>query len=417
MKKILGCLSLILLCLPALAMPVYFNDPQYSFQLLRALGETTGGAADIGECLKTAYQIKEGDDESWYREWSKTAGELEKTGDKFLAAGNKLGARDAYLRASNYYRTAEFFLHTNPKDQRIMKSWKKSKELFLKAARLTDQPVIKEVSIPYEGTTLPGYYCTADSSGQKRPLLIIHSGYDGTKEEIYYANALPALARGYNCLLFDGPGQGEVLRTQKLYFRYDWEKVVTPVVDFALTLPETIPDRIALMGISFGGYLAPRAAAFEPRLKACIANGGVWDFHANFLKHAPPDFEKQLDDPAAAKKIDQQFAQVMAENAGLRWVFANGMWTFGVKSPSELIKATRPYRLEDVAHRIKCKMLVVDSEGDTDMPGQALKLFQALKCPKEYMLFTKEEGAEEHCQMGAGFISSARILGWLEKNL
>ena len=59
-------------------------------------------------------------------------------------------------------------------------------------------------------------------------------------------------------------------------------------------------------------------------------------------------------------------------------------------------------------------MLIVDSEGDKDMPGQAPKLFEALNSPKDLMLFTRQEGAEEHCQMGAILISNARILDWLD---
>lgn len=399
------------------AVKIYFNDPQYSFQLLRALGAAAGGGADIGECLKTAYQIKEGDDDSWYEEWYKTASEIEGTADRFLANGDKVSASEAYLRASNYYRSADFFLRTNPKDPRILDCWRKSKDAFINSVKLLDNPIVRPVKIPFEKTTLPGYYCLVDNSGKKRPLLIIQTGFDGTKEELYYQNAVFALKRGYNCLLFEGPGQGEVIRVQKIPFRYNWETVVTPVVDFAMQLPETIPARIGLMGISFGGYLAPRAVAFERRIKICIANGGVYDFHENFVKGEPADFEKELDLPQAAKEIDKDIYKEMKKDPGLRWVFGNGMWTFSADSPSALIKMTRLYTMKDVAGMIKCKMLVVDSEDDSDMPGQAKKLYEALNCPKEYMLFTEKEAAEEHCQMGACFISTERIFNWLDKNL
>ncbi|MFH1617047.1 MAG: alpha/beta fold hydrolase [Candidatus Margulisiibacteriota bacterium] len=405
MKKLLLLTVLLaFLSVSAKAMLIYYEDPQYSFQLLRTMGAAVGQAADIGECLKTAYRVEAGDDEGWYREWNKTAQQMDTAG--------------AYLRACNYYRNSDFFLREDPaNDPRVINSWKKSKEMFLKYADQQKDFIIKEVKIPFEDTTLPGYLCLIDDSGQKRPMVIIHSGFDGTKEELYYSNALPALKRGYNCLLFEGPGQGEVIRVQKIPFRYNWETVVTPVVDYALEYPEVDPDRIALMGISFGGYLAPRAVAFEKRIKVCIANGGVYDFHENFVKNFPPDFEKQLDDPQAAKEIDKAIYDEMKKNPNLRWVFNNGMWTFGAKTPSELIRKTRPYRMEDVAKNITCTMLIVDSEDDKDMPGQAKKLYDALGCPKEYLLFTKEEGAEEHCQMGAGLISSERIYNWLSAKL
>lgn len=393
------------------SMELLFKDAQYSFQTLRALGYAVSGGADIGEVLKTAYLIKEGDDESWYREWLKTAQQREKAGDDFLSRGRTISARQEFFKASNYYRAAEFFLHTNPEDPRIVSAWKKSRDSFQKAAKLSTYPIIP-VEIPFEGTTLPGYLCLVDKSGTKRPLLIVHSGFDGTKEELYFETAYFAVKRGYNVLLFEGPGQGGVIRVQKLPFRPNWETVVRPVVDYAVTLKEVEAERIALMGISFGGYLAPRAVAFEKRIKACIANGGVYDFH--MTARLTPEEEKYLDTQEGAEDIDKAIYAKMKSDPSFRWVMANGMFTFHAKSPSDWLKMTRPYTMKDVAEKITCPILIVDSEGDKDMPGQARNLFEALNAPKDFMLFTKEEGAEEHCQMGAILISNARILDWLD---
>ncbi|HUH65998.1 MAG TPA: prolyl oligopeptidase family serine peptidase, partial [Syntrophales bacterium] len=256
----------------AFSVDLVFKDVQYSFQTLRALGYAVSGGADAGEVLKTAYAIKEGDDESWYREWLKTSGEREK-------------------------------VHTDPNDSRIVSAWKKSRDSFLKAARLSDRPIIP-VKIPFEGTTLPGYLCLVDKSGTKRPLLILHSGFDGTAEELYFETAYFAVKRGYNVLIFEGPGQGGVIRVQKIPFRPNWETVVTPVVDYALTRKDVDGKRIALMGISFGGYLAPRAVAFEKRIRACIANGGIYDFH--MAANLPPEAEKELDSQKGAEEIDRE---------------------------------------------------------------------------------------------------------------
>jgi len=395
----------------SLAMELVFKDTQYAFQTLRALGYAVSGGADIGEVLKTAYSIKEGDDESWYREWMKTAEQREKAGDDFLALGRKISARQEFFKASNYYRTAEFFLHTNPEDPRIVSVWKKSRDSFQKAAKLADQPIMP-IEIPFEGMTLPGYLCLVDKSGTKRPLLIVHSGFDGTAEELYFEVAHFAVKRGYNVLLFEGPGQGGVIRVQKMPFRPNWETVVTPVVDYAITRKEVDAKRIALMGISFGGYLAPRAVAFEKRINACIANGGVYDFH--MTARVTPDEDKLLDTQKGAEEIDRIIYNKMKTDPSLRWVMANGMFTFHAKTPSEWLKMTRPYTMKDVAGKITCPMLIVDSEGDKDMSGQAPKLYDALKSQKHFIMFTKEEGAEEHCQMGAILISNARILDWLD---
>ncbi len=410
-----GCsvVAILVICSQAWAMEFAFKDTMLSFQALRTISATAGGGADIGECLTTLDRVKKDDMESWHQEWCKAAVQRERTGDEFLSEGHTLSAGQEYLRASSYYRTAEFFLHTNPKDDRIVKTWRKSRDCFLKFAKLAEHPIIP-VEIPFDQVRLPAYLCLADGSGAKRPLIIMHSGFDGTAEELYYNRAVFAIKRGYHCLLFEGPGQGGVIRELNIPFRPNWETVVSPVVAFALKRKEVDPDGIALMGISLGGYLAPRAVAFEHRIRACIANGGVYDLHAAIVK---PDVEKALDDPEECKEIDIGAKKMMEADLATRWALGHAMLTFHADSPSEWMRMTRAYAMKDVASKITCHMLVVDSEGDRYLPGQAVKLYKALQCPKDFMLFTKEEGAGEHCQFGALRISNERILNWLDTKM
>jgi len=255
--------------------PFIFKDSEYAFSYLRVLGPAPVGGADLGEFVTAAGQIKEGDGETWYEAWFGMGGHVDGLAREFLKNGHEISAREAFLRASNYYGISLVPLMATPKDPRVFNSWKKHHDSFNQAVKLSGG-LIQPVKIPYEKTTLPGYFCLVDKSGKKRPLLIAHTGLDGSAEEIYFAIAVNALKRGYNCLVFDGPGQGQVIFEQGIPFRPDWEKVITPVVDFALTRPEVNPDRIALIGFSMGGYFAPRAVAFEHRLKACIANSGVY---------------------------------------------------------------------------------------------------------------------------------------------
>jgi hypothetical protein len=116
-------------------MKIVFQDPTFSSQILRTISQTYYGGADIGECLSTAYRIEQGNFESWYSEWLKTAQRVHKYANESLLAGHKVSAREGYLRASNYYRAAEFLL-IDPEDPRILESWGRSKECFNKAAEL-----------------------------------------------------------------------------------------------------------------------------------------------------------------------------------------------------------------------------------------------------------------------------------------
>ena len=297
---------------------------------------------------KRPIKLREGDDESWHREWLKLAEGRKKPGTTSWA-GKENQRQAGVLQGLQLLPDGRVFLHTNPEDPRIVSVWQKSRDSFRKAAKLADHPIIP-VEIPFEGTTLPGYLCLVDRTGAKRPLLIVHSGFDGTVEEVYYGTAFFAIQRGYNVLLFEGPGQGRVIRVQKIPFRPNWESVLTPVVDFALSRREVDSKRMALMGISFGGYLAPRAVAFEKRIMACIANGGVYDFHAS--ARLTPEDEKDLDSPKGSEEFDRFIYEKMKTDPSFRWIMANGLFTFRAKSPSEWLKMTRPYTMKDVAGKI-----------------------------------------------------------------
>lgn len=390
-----------------------FQDPEFNFQFIRTTGYSVSGGADINECLVTAGRIKDGEAESWYREWNMTASRLEARADSFLAQGHRLSAREAYLRASNYYRNAGFYLDMDREDPRIIPTWRRSRDCFLKAADLSEG-LIQPLRIPFENTTLPGYLCLVDGSGKRRPLLIVHTGFDGTGEELYFEVARAANERGYNALIFEGPGQGEMIRVQRIPFRYNWETVVTPVVDFAWNLSVVDLDRIALMGVSFGGHLAPRAAAYEHRIRACIANGGLYDFNQSVMSKMPPGVYEMLGDENASRELDQAILSEMNRSLETGWAIGHGMYVFGAETPSEYFRMLEPYTLRDVAPMIRCSTLVVDSEKDTFTPGQARPLYDALTCPKEFIQFASDEGAGLHCQMGAIMISNERIFNWLD---
>jgi hypothetical protein len=225
---------------------IYFDNPEFDGQFLRALGYVPLGA-QIGEAWAIAAQIQPGDTTSWFNAWSSYADRLYELAVNSCAAGHRVSARNAFLRASNYYRTSYIFMFAMPIDPRVVEAYDKQTDAFQKAAALFEPP-IEILKIPYENTTLPGYFIKPDASDAPRKTLFCTGGYDGTCEELFFIIAGGALERGYKVLTFDGPGQGGALVKQKMPMRADWEKVVTPVVDYLLTRPDVDSARIALFG-------------------------------------------------------------------------------------------------------------------------------------------------------------------------
>jgi dipeptidyl aminopeptidase/acylaminoacyl peptidase len=405
--------------------PFMLSDPEFDFEVKRTLSTMYSRGSDLGEVVATAARIDPLTYENWYTEWTKTAEHFRAIGDTAFAEGHLVTAHDAWLRAQTYYRTAEFFLHDNPDDPRILDSWKKSRDTFRDAMNL--DPVSMEiVSIPYENTSLPGYFYSSGNSSEKRPLLIIQTGYDGTQEELY-ANALEGVRRGYHVLTFEGPGQGEVIRVQKFPFRADWEAVVTPVLDWASSRPDVDPERIALWGISMGGFLAPRAAAFDDRISALIADSGIYDMAADEVNQ----FRKGSPDPQNITRQDvfdfitenrdymnEDMYARMNNSTSMDWGVTQGMYVFMVDTPADVMLAYKDYTMEGIIEKIKCPTLVTDGVSDSKMGTTQAKIFyDNLKCPKTYLLFSNDYCAGEHCQLGASAISYQEKFDWLDEQL
>jgi pimeloyl-ACP methyl ester carboxylesterase len=395
---------------------IAFRNPLYDGQLRRTIGHGTYGGAELGECLATAARVKDGDRESWYRAWMLLADRTLAAAESSAANGHRENARGAFLRASNYYRNAYVFHLEAPLPALVRDAYQRHRDAFQRAAKAMIRPP-EQIAIPFEDTTLPGYFCAVDDT--RRPLIISVGGYDSTAEESFFWNAAAALARGYHALIFDGPGQGQPLIERGLHFRPDWEKVVSAVIDRAVSRDDVDVSKIVLIGESWGGYLAPRGAAYDRRIALCVLDPAQIGLFRVMLSRLPlpARLKKQL--PQGPSWLVMLLRALMARTARqptAGWALRRGMLTHGTATAWEYFVDAARYEQADVIGRILCPTLVCDAEND-DISAFCRAFFDLLRCEKDYLRFTVDEGAGEHCVSGNRALFHERVYDWLGRHI
>jgi pimeloyl-ACP methyl ester carboxylesterase len=386
------------------------KDHTFHYELLRVLATARGFGADVGEVLNVAEKIIPGEFESWYKEFYTLAEHVNTTEVK---KQHPVSARNAMFRAANYYRSADFFLHGNPADPRIKEIWKKQTHCFDQAIALMDIPG-ERLLLKGEGFNVPAIFFRAANDGKPRPTLLIVSGYDGSQEELLHAFGFEALQRGFNVITFEGPGQPTVMRDQEIGFITEYEKVVTPVVNYCSTKNEIDASKIALLGYSLGGFLVARAAAFEHRLAAVVCVDGVYNVYKAFTENLPDTF-KELIKAKNADGLNKATAAGMQHDTNFRWAVQQGCWAFKADSVYDFLQKTKSMTLENVADNVKCPILVCEAADDRFFEGQPQMLVNKLGDNAVHKILTAEDAAGSHCHVGATDIINSVVMDWLEE--
>jgi alpha-beta hydrolase superfamily lysophospholipase len=389
----------------------FFTDQTYHFQTLRALTDIAADGADTAEVLETIKHIRSGDAQGWFAAWSATAERVAHRADKIM---DPMAKGRALLRAHNYYRTAEFFLP--PDDPKRPGSAAKNIQSFyagLDALSLSYQ----RIKVPYsDGHHLDAvYYPASEGTSKKKPLIVLGGGFDSTIEELYFALVKDAHEHGYDVLTYDGPGQGSVLRDQGLPFTHEWEKPVKAVVD-AFLADHQRPEKMVLVGMSLGGYLAPRAAAFDDRFDGVVAYDAFFDFGAIAARYSPP-IAIWLDDHGFSSIVDLLVRVKAALSPGFAWASANARWTTGTKRPLDAIKATQKYSLAGTAQRIKADVLILAGAEDHFVPLEQVGQFEKELTSARSVttkIYDRASGGAEHCQLGAQTLWHADFFDWMQ---
>ncbi len=374
---------------------------------MRPLNHIAAGGADLSEILQLTTRVKAGDAQGWYREWTDL-------GDRNVARGkatkDRLSRGEAFLRAHSYYTRAEFYLP--PDDPKRPESFNRNRSAFYEGLD-TLCIAYEKIPVPYGENTLNAIYYPAPEP-IRAPLIMFCGGYDSIVEELYFFLVASARKRGYAVLTYEGPGQGAALREQGLRFTHEWEKPTSAVLD-AYLAAHARPEKIVLIGLSMGGYLAPRAAAFESRID------GVVSYDIMFNLQGVHDIPKSAVTliRLGLGKLVVKVADVMALlKPGLRWGLSNASWTMGANGFVEMVDTFGKYTLAGVAQNIRQDVLILAGAEDQFVPVEQVEQYKkALVNARSVTakVYDTITGGHEHSQLGASTLWQADFFDWMQE--
>jgi len=396
-----------------------FSDEECQYGLELALGSAYRQAADLGEVLRTAERIADGDADRWVDEWAETAGLALASAQDAQQRGRRVSALAHYRRAATYFATALYRVEHCTEPRRGRELWRRQRACWEQIVDLSNPPG-ERLSIAYEDTTLSGWFFPAPDAtpDEQRPLVIINNGSDGATSQMWVHAGAAASERGYHWMTFDGPGQQSALIDQGLHFRPDWETVLTPVLDHVLDRCDVDSDRVAVIGISQAGYWIPRALAFEHRAAAAAVDPGVVDVSSSWLEPLPEPLREQLragDRDAFDREL--HLASLLSPQTAATLRFRSAPYGPPGSSPFDLYTTVGEYKLNSETSNITTPLLITDPDDEQFWPGQSQQLYNRLNGIKRLVRFERDAGANRHCEPLAGATRDARIFDWLDHYL
>ncbi len=404
--------------IPPAPVPI-FDDPDLTFQCLFAFGAAASGASEFGEVATAVHRIKAQDERysAYYAEFAALARRTTGLARDAESRQDWATARGAYLRAATYYAQALFFVLATSRPTRAHERevYRAMRDRWQRAGRLMN-PAMQNVALPWNGPNgpMPGWFLRPSARREARPTLIMNNGSDAQAIDLWSAGGHDALARGWNVLIFDGPGQGGMLFERNQTFIPQWERVITPIVSWLRKRPDVDPDRIAITGSSFGGGLVPRAMAFERRIAAFSADPGVVNPSSTWTAALPAFFLQQLRDGQRAQLNAEWAGFIKGASANERFNLAKRLEIYPGTDFFDQLKAIVQFDYRNVIPRIRRPGLVIDNEIEQFFPGQPGQMYRALRSrPKRLVKFTVAEGAQYHCEPMAPTFRNAVVLDWL----
>lgn len=366
-------------------------QPNFNFQLNRIIMWDGGRLEDIeriGQKINSS--------ETWKKELLSIARQAENDG--------------RIENAIAYYRMSEFFMYDGDLDK--ISVYQKSTELFYNYYNeYFTNGIVEKYNIPYEKIYLPVMYIKA--SGNRKDTILLHGGNDSYYEEFFFP-ALYLSQQGFDVYIFEGPGQGGVLRLQGKFFTHKWELPVEAILDYFKL------DDITIIGASLGGYFAPRAAAFDNRIKRVVAWSVFPDFLEILLGTQPKRIRSivKLLLKMKAKKLLNLILNIKIKQGDelTRWGIYHGMYAYDAATPYDYFVKIDQYRIPNVSDKVTQDMLIIgasqDHFADYRLIGDEINSLINVRS-LTFRLMTEKECASNHCNCGNSKLVLDTIVNWI----
>ncbi|MFX1481838.1 MAG: hypothetical protein ACFFCP_01470 [Promethearchaeota archaeon] len=398
----------------------HFKNKDMDFYLMAATINISHDGASIGEIMYAANRIKENDPESWASEWLALAERCEERADEALEKGYVTTAAKQYLHAYTYYRIGIIGISTS--SELRDKTYHRFVSCFQRGTMHLDTH-IEPIQVPWtrgdDELLMPGYFMSPDSSGKKRPTVIILNGGEMYPEDQYFWGGATALERGFNVitLAYEGSRAPSVLYPD-LPELDPAEVMIEPgfhrfIVDYAIKRPETDAEHLAAIGFSSGAYQVMHQASFDKRIKALVLAAPLYDINAllteeipNALQNAPTFVLNALTKLAA--KVNP-FSRVSLEHA------ADASRVSSMKELMDMSKRIPPVDPKSIS----CPVLCLVGDGDSDEQlRQFHEFYETVSSKiKDMRIFTQKDGASMHCQIDNLSLLEQTAFDWLSSVL
>lgn len=368
------------------------QQSNFDFQLNRLIMWDGG---NLKEVQKIAHKINRSED------WKK----------ELVALGDTAIKENRTENAIAYYRMSEFFMYDGDPDKK--KYYQKATEMFYDFYKeYFASGKVTQYKVAYEDVFLPVMYVKA--LGDKKDTILLHGGNDSYFEEFFFP-MLYLSEHGFDVYLFEGPGQGGVVRTQNKHFTFQWEKPVKAILDYFSL------DDVTIIGASLGGMLAPRAAAFEPRIQRVIAWSVFTNFQEVLLNNVSPSKQrlfKILLKLNLVPVINLAMHTIAKKDELIRWGLNHGMYAYEASTPYEYAMKMNDYQMLNIADKVTQDVFIAGASCDHFIDYRAVGTeISALKNVRSltFRLFTAQESACNHCNCGNSKLVLDTFMAWIEQ--